>query len=89
MSDQIIRAVRSTTQNIAEGYGRFHYKENIQYCRVSRASLYELPDHLITCKDNEYINDNVYSSLREETIVAIKLINGYIRYLNKLREQNI
>lgn len=31
--DQMIRASRSVTTNIAEGYGRYHYQENIQYCR--------------------------------------------------------
>ena len=87
LSDQIIRSSRSTTQNIAEGYGRFHYQENIQFCRVSRASLYELLDHLITCFDNGYINEKKYSSLRTDTITCIKLINGYIRYLNKQKDK--
>ena len=35
LANQIIRAARSATSNIAEGYGRFHYQENIQYCRQS------------------------------------------------------
>jgi len=87
LSDQIIRSARSTTQNIAEGYGRFYYKENIQFCRISRASLYELLDHLITCLDNDYIKEKEYSLLRTETIRGIKLINGYIRYLNKLKDK--
>ena len=42
LADQMIRASRSVTNNIAEGYGRFHYQENIQYCRQARGSLYEL-----------------------------------------------
>lgn len=87
LSDQIIRASRSTTQNIAEGYGRYHYQENIQFCRISRASLYELLDHLITCLDNDYIKEKEYSLLRTETITCIKLINGYIRYLNKQKDK--
>ena len=33
------RASRSTTENIAEGFGRFHYQENIQFCRISRGSV--------------------------------------------------
>ncbi len=40
--NDMLRAARSTTHNIAEGFGRFHYQENIQFCRVSRGSLYEL-----------------------------------------------
>jgi four helix bundle protein len=33
LTDQLIRAARSVTANIAEGVGRFHYQEYIQYCR--------------------------------------------------------
>lgn len=29
LKDQILRSARSTTANLAEGYGRFHYQENI------------------------------------------------------------
>ncbi|TLD40549.1 MAG: hypothetical protein JETT_3186 [Candidatus Jettenia ecosi] len=36
LSDQMIRASRSVTANIAEGYGRYHFQENIQYCRQAR-----------------------------------------------------
>jgi four helix bundle protein len=45
LSDHLIRSSRSTTQNIAEGYGRFYFQENIQVYRISRGSLYELLDH--------------------------------------------
>jgi four helix bundle protein len=41
LADQITRASRSITNNIAEGFGRFHYQENIQFCRTSRGSLLE------------------------------------------------
>jgi len=33
LSDQMVRASRSSAANIAEGHGRFHYQENIQFCR--------------------------------------------------------
>lgn len=40
--DQMVRASRSVTANITEGFGRFHFQENIQFCRQSRGSLTEL-----------------------------------------------
>jgi four helix bundle protein len=42
LQDQLIRASRSVTANLAEGYGRFHYAENIQFARQARGSLYEI-----------------------------------------------
>ena len=57
LTDQMIRASRSLTANIAEGYGRFHFQENIQYCRQARGSLYEIPDHLTVAKDEAYLSE--------------------------------
>jgi four helix bundle protein len=55
LAAQIRRAAVSLTANVAEEYGRFHFKENIQYCRIARGSAYELIDHLITCQDERYL----------------------------------
>lgn len=54
---QIRKAAISTTANIAEGYGRYHYQEGIQFYRIARASLYELKDHLLSCFDLNFIGD--------------------------------
>lgn len=83
LASQMRRAAISCTANIAEGYGRFHYQENIQFCRISRGSMYEIQDHLITCMDNEYITKESYDSIWNLSINAIKTLDGYIRYLNK------
>ena len=50
LGQQVRTAAISLTANIAEGYGRFHYKENIQFCRIARGSAYELLDHLSRAK---------------------------------------
>lgn len=47
------RAARSTTRNIAEGFGRFHFKENVQYCRINRGSVFEIKDDLLICVDEK------------------------------------
>ncbi len=38
---QLVRAIDSVAANLSEGYGRFHYKENKNFCYYSRGSLYE------------------------------------------------
>ena len=86
--NQIVRAARSVTNNIAEGYGRFHYQENIQFCRQARGSLYELIDHIIICLDEKYISEQKYSELKFNIYNIIKILNGYISYLKKQKELN-
>jgi len=81
--DNMIRASRSTTHNIAEGFGRFHFQENIQFCRVSRGSLYELNDQLICSLDDGFIKGEEYKEGMELIDKAIALVNGYINYLRK------
>lgn len=81
--DQIIRSSRSITANIAEGYGRYYYKENIQFCRTSRASLSETLEHLITAFDEKYISESQLIELKTKIDTCGRLINGYINFLKK------
>jgi len=41
LTSQLKRSSRSVSDNIAEGFGRYHYQENIQFCRIARGSLTE------------------------------------------------
>ena len=79
LASQIRRAAVSLTANVAEGYGRFHFKENIQYCRIARGSAYELMDHLITCQDERYLAKEEVEALHRELLTFVRLLNGYIR----------
>ena len=83
--DQMIRASRSAPAQIAEGYGRYHYQENVQYCRQGRGSLYELIDHLLTAREENYITEETLSDLKSEIIESITTLNAYINYLLKAK----
>lgn len=86
--DQIRRACTSTTSDIAEGYGRYHYQESIQFYRISRGSLYELKDHIISCFDLGYVKEELIQKIMIEIEEATKLLNGYIRYLEQRKVSN-
>ncbi len=88
LADQMIRASRSVTANIAEGYGRYHYQENIQFCRASRGSLYELIDHFITAYDENYIDEIQCNAYKLKLDILIAKINGYIAYLKKRKNED-
>lgn len=87
--DQVIRASRSVTANIAEGYGRFHYQEYIQFCRQSRGSLYELIDHLLVAADEGYITIDQLNESRRQVSDCLAILNGFINYLKKAKQSNI
>lgn len=82
LRSQIIRAARSTTANIAEGYGRYHYLENRKFCLNARGSLFELLDHLIAAHDENYIDKSAYQTGRAKILSTIVLLNGYISWIS-------
>jgi four helix bundle protein len=90
LSDQLLRASRSVTANIAEGYGRYHYQENIQFCRQARGSLYEIVDHITVAMDEGYIDKKRVAELKEKSFNVARMLNGYIQYLStrKLLSKN-
>lgn len=89
LKDQLIRASRSVTANIAEGYGRFHYQENTQFCRQARGSLYEILDHLSCALDEDYINNKEEKTIQDLVFNCLRLLNGYISYLQKAKQNKV
>lgn len=83
LTDQIIRSARSITHNIAEGHGRFHYQENIQFCSMARGSMAETLDHLICACDSGYFDKESLKKFKLRDDHILKLLNGYIAYLKK------
>lgn len=88
LKDQILRAARSTTANIAEGYGRFHYLDNAKFCSNSRGSTYEVLDHLQTAWDEGLISEELFKKGEALVWDAVKLTNGYMNYLKKANDPN-
>ena len=87
LADQMRRASLSLTNNIAEGHGRYHFQENIQFCRISRGSLMELIDDLNTCIDEKYFPLDYLENLKAEGYTVNKILNGYIAYLERRKNQ--
>jgi four helix bundle protein len=88
LASQMRRAATSLTNNIAEGHGRFHYQENIQFCRQSRGSLSELMDDLNICTDENYFPEPYLNELKQHAYEINKQLNGYISYLKRRKEQD-
>lgn len=80
---QLKRAAISVPSNIAEGVGRQHNKERIQFLYISRGSLYEIETQLFLALDQQFISENDMKGVFDQITSCKKLIQGYINYLKK------
>jgi len=75
---QFVDAADSIGLNIAEGYGRFHYKENKNFCYYSRGSAKETLTAARKAKSRNLISENEFNPLNEKLELYFRLIYGYI-----------
>ena len=72
------RAIVSVCNNIAEGFGRFFYKDKKRFYYQARGSIQEIQALLILSYELEYISKEIYTDLFARSISVLKLINGLI-----------
>ncbi len=80
---QTRRAAVSIPSNFAEGLGRNHKKDSLQFLYISRGSAYELETLLSVALMTNIIDQGSYNSLSKILESNIKLITGFINYLNQ------
>ncbi len=83
LGDQYLRAVDSIALNISEGYGRFHYKENKNFCWYARGSLFETKTANQKAFNRKLINEEEYNSLLNKLKECHFLLNSYIKSIGK------
>lgn len=83
LTSQLKRAAVSVPSNIAEGVGRQHVKERIQFLYISRGSLYEIETQLFLALDQAFVLGNELESVMDQITSCKKLVQGYINYLKK------
>ncbi|MFD2871108.1 four helix bundle protein [Mucilaginibacter ximonensis] len=81
---QLVRAADSIGANIAEGFGRYHFKENKNFCYFSRGSIIETKTWIKKSRDRNLINDAVYESLIKKLETIHLKLNIYIKNIGKV-----
>ena len=86
LNQQLRRSSLSISANIAEGYGRFYYQDNVRFCYIARGSLEESLSHLTFALEMNYISVEIYKEFETEGEEIDKMLNGYIGFLKKSKQ---
>jgi len=79
IGDQILRSVDSIGANIAEGYGRYHYRDSIKFYYNARGSLWESKHWFYLLHKRELIDEAEYQNTLETLENLGKKLNGFIQ----------
>jgi four helix bundle protein len=77
------RAAVSIPSNIAEGLGRNHKKDTMQFLHISRGSAYELETLLSVALMVNLIDQEKFNKTSEILDNNIRVINGFINYFEQ------
>jgi four helix bundle protein len=80
---QIVRSCDSIAANLAEGYGRFHFKENQKFCYYARGSTEETQTWIEKAARRELMERELARNLYERLETLKKRINAYINSIGR------
>ncbi len=96
IGSQFSEASDSIAANIAEGHGRFHYKENKNFCFYARGSLLETKTWLRKSHNRNLVDEATFSRITSLLSRCHLMLNKYIKSIgtsgtsgNQLREPDI
>jgi len=75
LGKQLVKAADSIAANLAEGFGRFHFKENKRFCFYARGSLEETRSWVRRAITRKLLSD-------DEIEICKKFFNGFPKKLN-------
>lgn len=87
LTNQMRRCAVSIPSNIAEGCGRNHTKDSLQFFHIACGSLYELETQLYISRDLSYIDESKNQELLKKLESVRRLLSGFIKYYNSLNKQ--
>jgi four helix bundle protein len=86
LNQQLRRSSLSISANIAEGYGRFYYQDNVRFRYNARRFLEAVLSHLTFAHEANFLPEELYRELINEGQEIDKMLNGYVSYLKKSKQ---
>jgi four helix bundle protein len=78
LGGQFVASADSIALNIAEGYGRYFYKENRNFCYYSRGSAKETVSASVKCRNRKLISEEEFEMLSNKLSSYFRLSFNYI-----------
>ena len=89
LNSQLRRALISIPANIAEGHGRYYYREGVRFCFIACGSIEEVRTLLHLAQRFGYIKIEDLKKYVSNLEEIRRMLNGYISYLqDNLAEDN-
>ena len=79
---QLVRAADSISANLAEGHGRYHFKDRLNFCYYARGSLEETKSWLSKAIRRNLITDQK-TEINKIMEILPKKLNAYISSIKK------
>ncbi|RYY39214.1 MAG: four helix bundle protein [Chitinophagaceae bacterium] len=83
IGSQFTEAADSISSNIAEGYGRYFFKQQIVFCFYARGSLMESKNWLFKARKRNLIDDAILEELVNDLRTIHKKLNSYVKRLKQ------
>jgi len=83
IGNQFLDAADSIGANISEGYGRYHFRESINFNNFARGSAFETRYWLNRLFKRGFIDELTHERTKGMIESCIAKINGYNNYLRK------
>jgi len=79
---QLVRSADSISANLAEGHGRYHFKDRLNFCYYARGSLEETKSWLSKAIHRNLITDQK-TEINKIIEILPKKLNAYITSIKK------
>jgi four helix bundle protein len=83
LGNQLVRSTDSIAANIAEGYGRFHFKDRRQFTYYSRGSLLETKCWITKANNRNLTTQEQFDLIFENLKTLHFKLNSYLKKLNE------
>jgi four helix bundle protein len=81
---QLVRSADSVPSNIAEGYGRYSFKENKVFVWYARGSLYEMRAQMSLAASRGLITREEFELIETSSLRLIKMITSYAKSIGPI-----